>query len=294
LQQEFVKFFASTGITGCLLEVSSLSHPVESLALDCPQTLHAVATVMKIPRTRSVLVALFLLLLAASLTNAFDSVVIDPGHGGNDEGTAWYHVKEKDTTLAVALRLEKLLRKNDIKCVLTRRTDTYLSLDERVKIANRHPHSLLVSIHFNGSSKASAGGFSTYYFPKSPSGMFVARTIQEALDESHDTPNRGIASQDYAVLVRTLGCAVLVECGFLSNKAEATQFASAGGQQWLAEALSLGILRAKPVIINDPPETQIAKCEVYAKRLEQKEHQRQASVAPAKPAMTPKPASKKK
>jgi N-acetylmuramoyl-L-alanine amidase len=250
--------------------------------------------VMNVPPTRAVLVALFLVLLAVSRTNGSDTVVIDPGHGGMDEGTAWYHVKEKDTTLAVALRLEKLLQKSGIPCVLTRRTDTYVSLDERAKIANSHPHSLFVSIHFNGSSNANADGFSTYYFAHSPSGRFAAQTIQDALDESHATRNRGIGSQDYAVLVRTMGCAVLVECGFLSNKAEADHFASAEGQQWLAEALLLGIMRTMPVIVNDPPETQVAKCEVYARRLEEKDHQRQASLAPLKPAVTPKPAPKKK
>ena len=234
-----------------------------------------------------------MLLFGAGLTSAFDTVVIDPGHGGNDEGTAWYHVAEKDTTLAVALRLEKLLQKNGIKCVLTRRTDTYVSLDERVEIANRHPNSLMVSIHFNGSPTAATSGFSTHYFSQSPSGRFVARTIQEALDESHDTPNRGVDSQNYAVLVRTVGCAVLVECGFLSNRAEAAHFASDAGQQWLAEAISLGIMRANPVIINDPPETQIAKCAVYAKRLEEKDHRRQTAVAAAKAVPSPKLASKK-
>ena len=162
-----------------------------------------------------------------------------------------------------------------------------------MEIANRHPNSLLLSIHFNGTSVASTSGFSTHYFSQSPSGRFVAHTIQGALDESHDTPNRGSDSQDYAVLVRTVGCAVLVECGFLSNKAEAAHFASAEGQQWLAEALSLGIVRANPIIINDPPETQIAKCAVYAKRLEEKEHQRKTPVAAAKPVLIPKLVSKK-
>ena len=230
--------------------------------------------------------------LAAPRTSAFDTVVIDPGHGGNDEGTAWYHVKEKDTALAVALRLAKLLEAKHIPCVLTRTADTYISLDDRVSIANRHPRSLLVSIHFNGSSDSSASGFSSYYFSKSPSGKFVAQVIQHALDELHTTPNRGIISQNYAVLVRTVGCAVLVECGFLSNKAEAAQFASAEGQQRMAEALSQGIIRAKPVVIIDPPETEIAKCEVYAKRLEEKEHQRRASVVSAKPAVTLNPIQK--
>ena len=233
--------------------------------------------------TRTLLVSLFLFLLASSPTNAFDSVVIDPGHGGADEGTAWYHVKEKDTALAVALHLEKLLRKNAIECHLTRRTDTYVSLDDRAKIADRHPRSLMVSIHFNGSSVESSSGFATYYFSASPSGKFVAQTIQEALDESHDTRNRGIHPQDYAVLVRTTGCAVLVECGFLSNKAESRLFSSPEGQEKLAEGLLLGIMRAKPSTIEDPPETEIAKCEAYGKRIQEKEHKSKAAAGRAKP-----------
>ena len=69
-------------------------------------------------RTRNLLIAIPLL-LTASLASGFETVVIDPGHGGIDEGTAWYHVREKDTTLAVAQRLEKLLRKQGIKSFLT-------------------------------------------------------------------------------------------------------------------------------------------------------------------------------
>lgn len=136
---------------------------------------------MKLPRTIAALGALFLSLLAASTTNAFDTVVLDPGHGGIDEGTAWYRVKEKDTTLAVAHRLEKLLQNEGIKCVLTRRTDTYISLDDRVKIANRHPDSLLLSIHFDASSRTGASGFSTYYFSQSPQAGSLLRPSRRRL-----------------------------------------------------------------------------------------------------------------
>ena len=237
---------------------------------------------IQIVHPRAALVALLLWLLPKSPTDAFDTVVIDPGHGGTDEGTAWYHVKEKDVALAVAQRLELLLRKNDIKCVLTRSTDTYVSLDDRAKIADQHAPSLLVSIHFNGNYVESSSGFSAFYFSGSPAGKFVAQTIQDALDEFHDNRNRGIHPQDYAVLVRAAGCAVLVECGFLSNKAESRQFSSPEGQERLAEALLLGIMRAKPLTPEDPPETEIAKCEAYAKRLEEKEHPKR------------KPASKRK
>lgn len=246
------------------------------------ETLSLWVTVIKITQTRTFLVALFLSVLASSLTNAFDSVVIDPGHGGSDEGTAWYHVKEKDAALAVALHLEKLLRKNEIECHMTRRTDTYVSLDDRAKAADRHPRSLLVSIHFNGSSVESSSGFAAYYFSASPSGKFIAQTLQDALDELHNTRNRGIHPQDYAVLVRTAGCAVLVECGFLSNKAESRLFSSPEGQEKLAEALLLGIMRAKPSTIEDPLETEIAKCEAYGKRIQEKEHKSKAAAARTK------------
>jgi N-acetylmuramoyl-L-alanine amidase len=241
-----------------------------------------------------ILVRLTSWLLSASMAGAFDTVVIDPGHGGNDEGTAWYHIREKDTTLAVAKRLEKILRKDGIKTVLTRSKDTYVSLDERAAIANRHRNSLLLSIHFNGSSMASSDGFATYYFSKSVSGKFVARTIQDALDESLSTRNRGIISETYALLVRTVGSAVLVECGFLSNKAEAARFASADGQQWLAEALALGIIRANPVVINDPPEAALAKREACEKNLLEKLRKRKVLGAPNKQKGPSKSRSKRK
>ncbi len=245
---------------------------------------------MRVSPHKTNLCTILLLSFAVSAAWAFDTVVIDAGHGGKDEGTAWYHVREKDTALAVAQRLEKILAGDGIPCVLTRTGDTYLSLDERAAIANRYPRSLLLSIHFNCSSVPSSNGFATYYFAQSPSGKFVAQTIQDALDESLPSTNRGAASQDYALLVRTAECAVLVECGFLSNKAEAMQFASSEGQQWLAEALALGIMRAKPVTIKDPPECELAKCEVYAKNLEEKRRKAVASLAPVKrvaPSRTP-------
>src|SRR3954471_15681412 len=83
---------------------------------------------------------------------AFETVVVDPGHGGKDEGTKWYHVSEKDLSLAVANRLTALLRANGIHVVQTRTDDRYVALDDRAAIANRSRNSLLVSIHFNASS----------------------------------------------------------------------------------------------------------------------------------------------
>src|SRR5215212_2500941 len=107
-------------------------------------------------KTRTPRVACLLLALCALRLSAFETVVVDPGHGGNDEGTKWYHVAEKDLSLAVAQRLTGLLRAKGLNVVQTRLDDRYVSLDERAAIANQSRNSLLVSLHFNASNAATA------------------------------------------------------------------------------------------------------------------------------------------
>jgi N-acetylmuramoyl-L-alanine amidase len=195
---------------------------------------------------------------------AFETVVIDPGHGGNDEGTKWYHIAEKDLTLAVADRLGALLRDKGIHVVQTRTDDRYVSLDDRAAIANQSHNSLLVSIHFNAARTATAAGFETHHFFASPSSRTIAGSIQHALGERIIAPSRGILKSDFAVLARSNDCAVLIECGFISNKTEAMFYATPDGQAAMASAIAAGILRVKPVINNDPPECEDAKCAIYA------------------------------
>ena len=214
--------------------------------------------------------ALPALATVAGGAGAFETVVIDPGHGGNDEGTEWRQVSEKELTLSVARRLERILRGWNVDTALTRHSDCYVSLEERAEIANRFPDSLLVSIHFNGSRIQEISGFEVYSFRESPSSAVVAGSIRQAFAESLPIRDRGARDdQDYAVLVRSAGSAVLVECGFISNRAEAARLSSPQGQQALAEALARGIMRVKPLVNTDPPEADLAKCEIHAKKHDQ-------------------------
>ena len=229
---------------------------------------------------------LFLLLAAARVVSAFETVVIDPGHGGADEGTYWHHTAEKAVTLSIAKRLENILRDAGIHTVMTRRYDCYVSLDERAEMANRNRNSLMLSIHFNGASMQTITGFEIYHFAHSPSGQFIAEAITEAFVEKSLGRNRGTHTQDYAVLVRTNGLAVLVECGFISNKAEAARFSSAAGQQAVAEALALAVMRIKPLICFDPPECDLAKCVIYEKKYE--DTQKKLEAASRKTETTPR------
>ena len=94
-----------------------------------------------------------------------DTVVIDPGHGGKDPGaTGPTGLKEKTVVLDIALRLEKLfIKKTKIKTVLTRRTDIFIPLHERGKIANRNKGKLFISIHCNASTDRRVKGCQVFF-----------------------------------------------------------------------------------------------------------------------------------
>src|SRR6266702_3650016 len=110
-------------------------------------------------------------------SKTFSTVVVDAGHGGKDNGAyRRYGGAEKRATLDVAKRLERKLRESELKTVMTRSSDVFISLDERVAIENRQKNSVFVSIHFNDSRRRTTRGFETYY--NSPMSIELAQRIQ--------------------------------------------------------------------------------------------------------------------
>jgi len=101
--------------------------------------------------------------VARQLGLGVSRIVIDPGHGGHDPGATAFAVSEAELVLDVALRLEALLQQQGTEVVLTRRTNDYLSLDERTNIANRESADLFLSIHANASAVPTARGIETYF-----------------------------------------------------------------------------------------------------------------------------------
>ncbi|HOW35215.1 MAG TPA: N-acetylmuramoyl-L-alanine amidase [Candidatus Omnitrophota bacterium] len=94
----------------------------------------------------------------------FRAVVIDPGHGGQDPGAIGRDgLKEKEVVLDIAKRLKQELEGKGIKVIMTRDGDTFLSLEERPRIAARSGADLFISIHANASRARSASGFEVYY-----------------------------------------------------------------------------------------------------------------------------------
>jgi N-acetylmuramoyl-L-alanine amidase len=102
--------------------------------------------------------------IARQLGLGVSRIVIDPGHGGHDPGAMGQDVGEAELVLDVSLRLEKLLQKiPGMDVVLTRRSDDFVSLQERTAIANRENADLFLSIHANASESPQARGVETYF-----------------------------------------------------------------------------------------------------------------------------------
>jgi len=102
--------------------------------------------------------------VARQLGLGVSKVVIDAGHGGHDPGATAFGISEAELVLDVALRLEKLLQQRPgFETVLTRRTDDYVTLEERTQRANRESADLFLSIHANASATATARGVETYF-----------------------------------------------------------------------------------------------------------------------------------
>jgi N-acetylmuramoyl-L-alanine amidase len=152
-------------------------------------------------------------------SKTFNTVVVDAGHGGKDNGAyRRFGGAEKIATLDVAKRLERKLHESQLKTVMTRSTDVFISLDQRVAIENAAKNSIFVSIHFNDSRKRGIHGFETYYH--STSAAELANRIQAKLLTIQHSANRGVHTANFHVLRLATYPAVLVECGFLSNRRE--------------------------------------------------------------------------
>jgi N-acetylmuramoyl-L-alanine amidase len=99
----------------------------------------------------------------------FDCIVIDPGHGGRDPGAIGFSGSyEKDRTLEVSLLVRDILNvlRPDLEVIMTRTTDSYMSLGERTRLANSRKADLFVSIHCNAATSSSAHGFETFFLSR--------------------------------------------------------------------------------------------------------------------------------
>jgi len=201
----------------------------------------------------------------------FAVVVLDPGHGGKDSGAMCGGVMEKDLTLDVARRVDRLLDSQGIATLMTRVGDSYVSLADRAALGNRANDSIFISIHFNEDNKPVASGVETYYAahqvassstlaswlpflsrppsnaPK-PESQSLASFIQEALVARTRSVDRGTQAKQFFVIANVTSPAVLIEGGFITNKDELSKLASEDYRDQLAAAVDDGILRYRDAL----------------------------------------------
>ena len=195
------------------------------------------------------------------------TIMIDAGHGGKDTGAIGVNKKkEKDITLAIALKLRRKLIKLGYTVWLTRAGDTFPSLDRRVALwkGARPRPDLFISIHCNAAANKSVRGTETFAatplnvpstadkklvkstYPGQAFNRYntlLAYSIQRALVKSlPNSPDRGVKHAKFFV-IRNVACpAVLIETGFVSNVAECRLLSSDAYQDKLASAILRGII----------------------------------------------------
>lgn len=177
-------------------------------------------------------------------SRSFTAVVVDAGHGGRDSGAyRRYGPPEKTITLDVATRLSRKLRGSQFNVVMTRTNDVFIPLDTRVDIGNGTPNSIFVSIHFNDSRRRGVKGFETYY--RSAYAAELAENIQNRLCSIKGAVNRGVHTADYRVVRKTIYPAVLVECGYLSNRSEGQEARNGDYRDLLADKIAQAIVEQR-------------------------------------------------
>jgi len=170
----------------------------------------------------------------------FRTVVVDPGHGGHDPGESPRGVSpEKFWTLQVGLRLQKRLTQGFYP-VLTRTSDVFIPLDTRVGVSNRQTKTIFVSIHFNASRKRDVYGIETYYYTARSADL--AKLVHSSILQIPGAADRRVHTAAFHVIRKNAFPAILLEGGFLTNRAEAKRIASPAYLDALTERIYQGIV----------------------------------------------------
>lgn len=181
-------------------------------------------------------------------------IVLDPGHGGYDEGAKVGSVYEKKLSLTTALLTKKLLEDRGYRVILTRSKDVYIPLDKRAAIANNNESDLFVSIHYNAAKNPTAKGIEVFYYnqekaKRTKSSKALANSILYHLIDQTLASSRGVKKGNHHVTRETTMPAVMVEGGFITNPDERSNLKERTYLEKVAEGIAEGVdkyMREKP------------------------------------------------
>ncbi|KZE40038.1 hypothetical protein AV656_01805 [Bhargavaea cecembensis] len=170
------------------------------------------------------------------------TLVIDPGHGGNDGGTTGIRgTDEKDLTLPTAELLASKLRAAGAEVILTRETDEYVGLRKRVSMSNQAGADAFISLHYDATTDHSVRGFTTYYQKSIEESL--AESVNKSLGKSVNLKDRGVQKGNYLVLRENMQPAILIELGFLSNLSEERRVNNPEYREQATDGIYKGIIK---------------------------------------------------
>ncbi|MCQ6282685.1 N-acetylmuramoyl-L-alanine amidase [Bacillus sp. EB600] len=170
------------------------------------------------------------------------TIVLDPGHGGIDDGTtSIVGTPEKTLTLATAKVVEQKLKNAGANVIMTRTNDTYISLQQRADLSNHNYADAFISFHYNWTNDPSANGLTDFYYQTSKDTSLAAAILNEVVKTTR-LHNIGTRFDDLGVLRNNFQPSTLIELGFLSNKQDDAVVESPAYRNNVAQGVYLGLL----------------------------------------------------
>lgn len=167
-------------------------------------------------------------------------ILLDAGHGGYDAGAVHSNVLEKDLTLSMTAQTAAILRGLGATVYETRKSDEYISLDDRVQATLRIKPDIFISIHCNAlHSNTSIKGIETYFYTQKSKNL--AFTLHNQLLFDTKAADRKVRRARFVVIRKTDIPSVLLETGFMSNSAERNLLQTSRYQKILSESIAKGI-----------------------------------------------------
>lgn len=177
-------------------------------------------------------------------------IVLDPGHGGTDFGTQSIskpRYQEKSLNLVTANFVREYLKQLGYHPLMTRRDDTFVSLEKRAQFANELQPAIFVSIHYNSAPSAEAEGVEVYYYQSAENKSRTAKSKQLAqavlkhVLKYTKAKSRGVKHGNFAVIRETTMPAILIEGGFVTNTTEMERLKDPDYLKRLAWGITNGI-----------------------------------------------------
>ncbi len=175
-------------------------------------------------------------------------IVLDPGHGGSDDGAMHNGLVEKELALDISQRLRSLLLAHGWLVKMTRDSDVDVyqpndsahdELQARCDVANNAGARLFISVHINSFTSSDLNGTTTYYYKADSFGF--ADAVHARLAANLPTKDDGIRKENFYVIHHTTAPAILVETAFLSNPGDAQLLHSEAFRQKVASSIAAGV-----------------------------------------------------